>query len=89
MSSTYAAGPPVDEGPKISKKGFLLSVDDPFAREVLSLYAKSKESSEDLQLPFVLPYDDPKTKDAIKNYIVRASGGCDTERTFDARLGLR
>jgi len=77
------------EGQKINKKGFLLTIGDPFGREVLRLYAKAKKISKGLNLPFVMPHDDPATKDALENYVPRANDGCDTERAFDARVALR
>jgi len=76
-----------DESAKVSKKGFLLTIDDPYGVAVLRVYAKEKKTSGELELPFLLPYDDPATKAALENYLVRAGG--DTERTFDAKVALR
>lgn len=71
-------------GPNLNVPGFLLELDDPFAGGALRTYQKLTGSSE-LRLPFVLPNKDKRTRAALENYIVRASGGGDIERAKAAR----
>ena len=67
--------------------GFLLDIDDPFAEGTARTWARIKSISVP-RLPIVLPYSDPKTAEAIKNYIVRANGGSDDKRVKAARKAL-
>jgi len=66
--------------------GFLLEVRDPYAAGVLRQFAAAKCT--DMTLPAVLPYNDPHSKAALKNYILRAKGACDTERAAAATKAL-
>lgn len=74
-------------GPDLSVKGFLLNMADPYAAGTLRTYMAEKETG-GLALPYVLPFRDRHTKAAIKNYILRADGGGDTERAEAARKAL-
>jgi len=68
-------------------EGFLLEIGDPFAAGTLRTYERlSKKPG--LKLPYVLPYKDKVTIEAIKNYIVRASGAGDIERVKRATKAL-
>ena len=67
--------------------GFLLEIGDPFAAGTLRTYERlSKKHG--LKLPYVLPYKDKVTIEAINNYIVRASGAGDIERVKRATKAL-
>ena len=75
----------------ISIKGFVLEADDPFAAGVMRSFLKvtlDKDRQRPV-LPFVLPEKDPATAGAIKDYIVRASGGGDKGRTEAAKKALK
>lgn len=67
-------------------KGFQLKVGDPFAAGALRKYLKSdpKHVTQQPCLPFVLPFDDPATEIALKNYILRADGGGDDKELAEA-----
>lgn len=68
-------------------EGFLLEIGDPFAAGTLRTYERlSKKPG--LKLPYVLPYKDKVTIEAIKNYIVRASGAGDLERVKRATKAI-
>lgn len=56
--------------------GFLLEYDDPFAAGVLRIFLKNTEmkATQRPMLPFTLPYKDPASVIAAKNYLVRAGG---------------
>jgi len=67
--------------------GFLLEIGDPYAAGTLRTYGRlSKKPG--LKLPYVMPYKDEVTIEAIKNYIVRASGAGDIERVKRATKAL-
>lgn len=71
----------------LNEKGFLLSQADPYAEGSLRTYMSLKKLS-GLRLPYVLPFKDKKTADAIRGYIIRAEGGGDIERAKAARAAL-
>ncbi|MFB0523926.1 MAG: hypothetical protein ACETVZ_00170 [Phycisphaerae bacterium] len=75
-------------GPDMSVPGFLLEVDDPVAAGTLRFYQKLKRVG-DLRLPYVLPYKDKVTKQALENYILRAEGSGDTKRANAAREAMK
>jgi len=66
-------------GLNLNVPGFLLELDDPFANGTLRTYQKLKGIG-GLRLPHVLPFKDKKTKETLKNYILRASGSGDKVR---------
>ena len=74
-------------GPNLNVPGFLLEVDDPVAAGTLRAYQKLKGIAS-LRLPYVLPYKDKATKDALENYILRANGCGDTKRAQVARKAM-
>jgi len=67
--------------------GFLLEVDDPYAAGTLRTYERLSKK-QGLKLPYVMPYKDKVTVEAINNYIIRASGGGDIERVKRATKAL-
>jgi hypothetical protein len=74
-------------GLKLNVPGFLLDSDDPFAGGTLRTYQKLKGIG-GLRLPHVLPFKDKKTKETLKNYILRALGGGDKVRADAARRAM-
>jgi hypothetical protein len=65
----------------VNVDGFLLEYDDPFAAGVLRTYLKNTKIKviQRPMLPYVLPYKDPASVIAAKNYLVRAGGSGQTE----------
>jgi hypothetical protein len=74
-------------GLKLNVPGFLLDTDDPFAEGTLRTYQKLKGIG-GLRLPHVLPFKDKKTKETLKNYILRAAGSGDKVRADAARRAM-
>ncbi len=74
-------------GPNLNVPGFLLEIDDPVARGTLRAYQKLK-GVDGLRLPFVLPYKDKMTKQALENYILRAEGSGNYKRAETAQKAM-
>ncbi len=70
--------------------GFMLSADDPFGAGALRAYlsATKKKQVQPPMIPFVLPDNDVATQTALKSYVLRAGGACDTDRAATARKVL-
>lgn len=75
-------------GPNLNVPGFLLEIDDPFAEGTLQTYQNLKRI-DGLRLPYVLPYKDKMTKQALENYILRAEGSCDIKRAEIVREAMK
>ncbi len=58
----------------LNVKGFMLETDDPFAEGTLRTFGRLT-GAEGLHLPYVLPYKNPATREALVNYITRISSG--------------
>jgi len=71
----------------LNEKGFMLSLDDPFAEGTVRTFAHLAKRP-GLKVPCVLPFKDPNTKAALQGYIIRAAGGGDIERAGRARKAL-
>lgn len=75
-------------GTNLGAVGFALAADDPFAQGVLRLYGEKAGYGPSLQLPAILPFKDPATRQAIESYIVRAAGAGDRVRAAAAKEAL-
>jgi len=71
----------------LSIPGFLIDVDDPFGAGTARDWGRLKKGDPP-RLPFVLPYKDPDTAEALDNYILRAAGGGDAKRATAAGTAL-
>jgi hypothetical protein len=88
LYARIAASIPKTGAPDLKVPGFLLAIDDPYAAGTLRRFAALTEQK-GLQLPFVLPYKNKSTADALQNYIIRAEGGGDYSRANVAKEALK
>ena len=73
----------------VNIKGFLLEVGNPFGDGVIRAYRKAGgKSNQPDRLPFVLPDKEAASKEALKNYILRADAAGDKIRVAEARKAI-